>query len=60
MNESFDQKVAEHKPFFADLLYYYISERYPAYKQKVSERVGEVKAKDISIKEVITLRVILP
>jgi HEPN domain-containing protein len=47
VDKSFDDKVTEHKPFFADLLYYYISERYPAYKQKVSERVGGVKAKEV-------------
>ena len=46
-DEFFEQRVAENKLFFADLLYYYISERYPSYKQKVSEKVGEAKAKEV-------------
>ena len=47
VDESFDERVAEYKLFFADLLYYYISERYPSYKQRVSEKVGEAKAKEV-------------
>ena len=33
VDESFDERVAEYKLFFADLLYYYISERYPSPSQ---------------------------
>ena len=30
-DESFDERVSEDRLFFADLLFYYISERYPSY-----------------------------
>lgn len=32
---------------FAELLYYYISERYPNYKEKLSSKVNRNKAKEI-------------
>lgn len=31
-DESFDDRLTEYKPLFSDLLFYYISERYPSYK----------------------------
>lgn len=47
IDESFNKKIRKYKPFFADLVYYYISERYPSYKEKVSSILNEQKAKDI-------------
>lgn len=32
---------------FAELLYYYISERYPNYKEKLSSKVNKDKAKEV-------------
>jgi HEPN domain-containing protein len=40
IDESFDERLKGYKPFFADLLFYYISERYPSYKQHVSTIVS--------------------
>ena len=36
-----------HAPFFAELLAYYISERYPSYREKLSASVSGDKAKDV-------------
>ena len=36
-----------HAPFFAELLAYYISERYPSYREKLSASVNGDKAKDV-------------
>ncbi|BCZ49000.1 hypothetical protein psyc5s11_50670 [Clostridium gelidum] len=33
--------------FFAELLYYYISERYPSYKEKLSVSIYKDKAKGV-------------
>ena len=33
--------------FFAELLYYYISERYPSYKEKLSVSISKDKAKSV-------------
>lgn len=33
--------------FFAELLFYYISERYPTYKQKLSTSISKQKAKTV-------------
>ncbi len=43
----FDKIKEEHMEFFAELLYYYISERYPTYKQKLSSSIPKEKAKDV-------------
>lgn len=37
-------EATRYKPFFSDLLFYYISERYPDYKQQLSSSVTETKA----------------
>lgn len=52
----FNNKINMYKPFFADLVYYYISERYPSYKQKAANILNELKAKEIleNTKEVFT------
>lgn len=43
----FDKIKEEHIEFFAELLYYYISERYPTYKQKLSSSISKKKAKSV-------------
>lgn len=43
----FDKTKEEYMEFFAELLYYYISERYPTYKQKLSSSISKKKAKDV-------------
>lgn len=45
-NHVFD-KAQEYKPFFSDLLFYYISERYPDYKQQLSSNITEARAKEV-------------
>ncbi len=40
-------KATKYKPFFSDLLFYYISERYPDYKQQLSSSVTETKAEEV-------------
>jgi HEPN domain-containing protein len=41
------EKLIKYKSFFADLMFYYISERYPSYKQKISGIVDETKASEV-------------
>lgn len=41
------RRMEEYKTFFSDLLFYYIAERYPDYKQQISSTVTESKAKEI-------------
>ena len=36
--------LLDNKIYFADLLYYYISERYPTYKERISSRIDKEKA----------------
>lgn len=36
-----------YSPLFAELLAYYISERYPSYREKLSSSVTEERAKDV-------------
>lgn len=36
--------LSENKIYFADLVYYYISERYPTYKESISSRLDKEKA----------------
>lgn len=40
-------KVQEYKPFFSDLLFYYISERYPDYKRQLSSNIAETRAREV-------------
>ena len=40
-------RAERHKPFFSDLLYYYIAERYPDYKQQLSSSATEKKAGEV-------------
>jgi len=40
-------RVQEYKPFFSDLLFYYISERYPDYKRQLSSNITETRAKEV-------------
>ena len=44
---NFDKIKKKNMEFFAELLYYYISERYPTYKQKLSLSISREKAKEI-------------
>lgn len=37
----------KYEPFFAELLAYYISERYPSYREKLSKAVSREKAKEV-------------
>lgn len=41
---SFDLELNKHKLFFAELLSYYISGRYPTYKEKLSSSINIEKA----------------
>ncbi len=41
---SFDLELNKHKLFFAELLSYYISGRYPTYKEKLSSSISVEKA----------------
>ena len=40
-------KAQEYKPFFSDLLFYYIAERYPDYKRQLSSNITETRAKEV-------------
>ena len=40
-------KAQEYKPFFSDLLFYYIAERYPDYKQQLSSNITETRAREV-------------
>jgi HEPN domain-containing protein len=44
LEDEIDRNMAKHKGFFAELLSYYISGRYPMYKQKVSEGINADRA----------------
>lgn len=46
-NEQFVHKEKTYAPFFAQLLAYYISERYPSYREKLSTTVSQEKAKEV-------------
>jgi HEPN domain-containing protein len=41
------KKAQEYKPFFSDLLFYYIAERYPDYKRQLSSNITETRAKEV-------------
>jgi len=45
--ENFDLEINKHKIFFAELLSYYISGRYPTYKEKASTSITKEKAKQL-------------
>ena len=46
----FENKKTAYKPFFAELVAYYISERYPSYREKLSETVKSEKARQVMTK----------
>ena len=46
-NGNLSEKVEKYKPFFSDLLFYYIAERYPDYKQQLSSNITEIRAKEV-------------
>lgn len=46
-DENFNEKEKEYAPFFAELLAYYISERYPSYREKLSSSVKQEKAREV-------------
>lgn len=46
LDEEFDDKLKKYKPIFMKLLAYYISERYPSYKEKVGSEVTKEIALD--------------
>jgi HEPN domain-containing protein len=52
----FIEKEHEYAPFFAELLAYYISERYPSYREKLSGSIKQEKASEVlrRSKEVFT------
>ncbi len=43
----FDKIKEANTEFFAELIYFYISERYPTYKQKLSSFIDQEKAKEV-------------
>jgi HEPN domain-containing protein len=46
-NKSYQVKLEEYSPFFARLLAYYISERYPSYKEKLSVSIDRIEATEV-------------
>ena len=46
-NEAFDEKLIEYKSFFVELLAYYISGRYPSFKEKISTSIDANRAKRV-------------
>jgi HEPN domain-containing protein len=42
-----DEQRLENETFFAELLAYYISERYPSYREKLSESIKQDKAQQV-------------
>ncbi|WP_052037741.1 HEPN domain-containing protein [Clostridium drakei] len=47
IDKEFDNKAKEYMDFFGELLYYYIAERYPSYKEKLSTVISKDKAKSV-------------
>ena len=45
--EEFEKKLIEYKNFFVELLTYYISGRYPSFKEKISSSIDIVRAKKV-------------
>jgi HEPN domain-containing protein len=46
-NDRVLERESQYAPFFAELLAYYISERYPSYREKLSVAVSKEKANEI-------------
>lgn len=46
-DEEFDSKTEDYMDLFGELLYYYIAERYPSYKEKLSSTISKDKAKSV-------------
>ncbi|MFA1819583.1 HEPN domain-containing protein [Virgibacillus oceani] len=46
-DEAFIKKENEYAPFFAELLAYYISDRYPSYREKLSHTIRKEKAEEV-------------
>jgi HEPN domain-containing protein len=46
-DENMIEKEKEYAPFFAELLAYYISERYPSYREKLSASIKRKKASEV-------------
>lgn len=46
-DQEFIEKEEKYAPFFAELLAYYISERYPSYRDKLSSTVKQDKAAEV-------------
>ncbi len=46
-DDNFEREMLKHKNFFAELFSYYISGRYPSYKDKISENIDANKASRI-------------
>lgn len=49
-DKPFEAELDEIKSFFSDLLFYYIAERYPDYKQQISSSISEDKARKLLYK----------
>lgn len=45
--EGFEESLQKHKNFFAELLSFYISGRYPSFKEKVSSSINYDRAKNV-------------
>ncbi|GAB6173082.1 HEPN domain-containing protein [Paradesulfitobacterium aromaticivorans] len=45
--EMFEEKLTEYKSFFVELLSYYISGRYPSFKEKISTSIDVNRAKRV-------------
>lgn len=43
-------KLDEYKEFFEELLAFYISERYPSYKEKISTTIDQKNAQEVLVK----------
>jgi HEPN domain-containing protein len=43
-------KLDEYKEFFEELLVFYISERYPSYKEKISTTIDQKSAQEVLVK----------
>lgn len=47
LDKEIENYLLENKLFFADLTFYYISERYPSYKENLVSRLNKEAAKDL-------------
>lgn len=45
--DAFDEKLLEYKSFFVELLAYYISGRYPSFKEKISASIDANRAERV-------------